>query len=50
MNYEIIPVVYGDYEPGILLSITINGEPLQDYPVSVPIDAEIVCRMSANID
>ena len=25
-NYEIIPVAYKDYEPGILLSITIDGE------------------------
>ena len=50
MNYEIVPVVYGDYEPGILLSITIDGELLQDYPVNVPIDAEIVCRITTNID
>ncbi|MBR4462509.1 MAG: PASTA domain-containing protein [Erysipelotrichaceae bacterium] len=50
MNYEIVPVVYGDLEPGILVSITINGELLEDYPVSVPIDAEIVCRITSNIE
>ena len=50
MNYEIVPVVYGDYEPGILLSITIDGETLGDYPVNVPIDAEIVCRITTNIE
>ena len=30
MNYEIVPVVYGDLEPGILVSITIDGKLLED--------------------
>ena len=45
-NYEIIPVAYKDYEPGILLSITIDGDKLGDYPVSVPYDTYIECRIS----
>lgn len=49
-NYEIIPVAYKDYEPGILLSITIDGEKLKDYPVSVPYDTYIECRISNQID
>lgn len=49
MDYDIIPVIYGDYEPGILLSITIDGEPLQDYAVNVPLDAHIECRISSNL-
>lgn len=50
MNYEIIPVIYGDCEPGILLSITIDGEPLQDYPVNVPLDAYIECHITGSFN
>ena len=37
MNYEIIPVAYKDYEPGILLIIYVNGEE-HTYAESVPLD------------
>ena len=50
MNYEIIPVVYGDIEPGVLLSITIDGEELGDYPVNVPIDAYVECRITSSLE
>lgn len=48
-NYEIVPVYYLGAEPGVLLSITIDGEPLGDYPVNVPLDAYIVCRITSDI-
>ncbi len=49
MDYDIVPVVYLGGEPGVLLSITIDGEPLGDYPVNVPIDAYIVCRITSDV-
>ena len=48
MNYDIVPVVYLGGNPGVLLSITIDGEPLGDYPVNVPLDAYIVCRITSD--
>ena len=50
MNYDIVPVVYRDYEPGILLYISIDGEELGDYPVDVPLDSYIYCMISADYD
>lgn len=49
-NYEIVPVVYADTKPGILLSITIDGEELQDYPVNVPLNAYIECKISKGFE
>ena len=50
MDYDIIPVVYGDYEPGILLSIEYDGERLGEYPVNVPINAHIEVLISSDIN
>ena len=46
MDYEVVPVVYGGYKPGTLLSITIDGEELGDYPINVNLSAHIVCKIS----
>lgn len=46
LDYEVVPVVYGGYRPGTLLSITIDGEELGEYPINVNLSAHIVCKIS----
>ena len=48
MNYEVIPVAYRDYEPGILLRIEVDGQDHQ-YAENVRIDAHIVCYISSDL-
>ena len=47
-NYEIIPVAYKDYEPGILLIIYVNGEE-HTYAESVPLDAYVQVYISSEV-
>ncbi|MBR6260860.1 MAG: hypothetical protein IKR24_05000, partial [Erysipelotrichaceae bacterium] len=49
MNYEIIPVAYKDYEPGILLIIYVNGEE-HTYAESVPLDAYVQVYISSEVE
>ena len=50
MDYDVVPVVYGDMEPGVLLSISIDGTELGDYPVNASLTSYIYCRISASIE
>ncbi|MBQ6492367.1 MAG: hypothetical protein IJI92_00660 [Erysipelotrichaceae bacterium] len=50
MNYDIVPVVYKNYEPGILLSIEIGGEQLGDYPQNVGLTTYIKCLVSSDVE
>ena len=51
INYDVVPVAYGNYEPGILVSVLIdNTTSLGDKPLSVPYDAYIQCLITADID
>lgn len=51
IDYDVIPVVYGDYEPGILLSVVIDNQTvLGDKAIKVPYDAYIQCRITAAVE
>ncbi len=45
MNYDIVPVTLFGGEPGTLVSITIDGERLGDYPVNAALNSYIRCEI-----
>lgn len=47
LNYDIVPVVLLGGTEGNLVSITIDGERLGEYPQNVPLTAHIVCQIAA---
>ena len=47
-NYEVIPIAYRDYEPGILLYIEVEGRE-HSKKEDVPYNARIVCYISAEL-
>ena len=48
-NYDIVPVAYKDYEPGILLAIYVNDHQL-DYPENLPLDTYFYILISSDVE
>ena len=48
-NYDIVPVAYKDYEPGILLAIYVNDHQL-DYPEDLPLDTYFYIMISSDVE